>query len=87
MRAVLVQVLLPTLGRTRTQICPGKVVLKRFMVLLYNVEGCARTDWLRTAVCIRRTSIAFLHRLLFLSKPVKEITTRLGFAKNRKGIV
>ena len=37
------------LGRTRTQICPRKVVLKRALVLFYNVKGCARTEWCRCA--------------------------------------
>ena len=41
----LAQVLFPALGRTRTQMCPGKVFLKRAVVLLYKVEGRARTEW------------------------------------------
>jgi len=32
-------------GRTRTLICPGKLGLKRGVVLFYNVEGRARTEW------------------------------------------
>ena len=37
--------LLLALGRTRTQTCPGKVVLKRAVVLFYNVGGRARTEF------------------------------------------
>ena len=41
----LAQVLLPALGRTRTQLCPGKMILKRAVVRFNNGEGRARTGW------------------------------------------